>query len=111
MAVSTVRYAGRVLLWTRYNRLAQDGLFMIPLEVDMAAIEIELVQEENYLGQLREVLAPIRASGDFDAVVLDCPPPGDVIHEQLSGCRLFVDCLAVRVFGDGRIRPDIKGSG
>lgn len=53
---------------------AQDGLFMIPSEVDMAAIEIELVQRENYLGQLREVLAPIRASGDFDAVVLDCPP-------------------------------------
>lgn len=53
---------------------AQDGLFMIPSEVDMAAIEIELVQRENYLGQLREVLAPLRASGDFDAVVLDCPP-------------------------------------
>ena len=53
---------------------ARNGLYMIPSEVDMAAIEIELVQRENYLGQLREVLAPLRESGDFDAVVLDCPP-------------------------------------
>ncbi|PDH29111.1 MAG: sporulation initiation inhibitor Soj [Puniceicoccaceae bacterium MED-G30] len=53
---------------------AQNGLFMITSEVDMAAIEIELVQQENYLGQLREVLAPVRESGEFDAIILDCPP-------------------------------------
>ncbi len=53
---------------------ASGNLFLIPSEVDMAAIEIELVQRENYLLQLREVLAPLRASGDYDAVVLDCPP-------------------------------------
>lgn len=40
----------------------------------MAAIEIELVQRENYLVQLRECLAPLRASGDYDAIILDCPP-------------------------------------
>jgi chromosome partitioning protein len=53
---------------------ASDCLFMIPSEVDMAAIEIELVQRENYLVQLRECLAPIRESGDYDAIILDCPP-------------------------------------
>jgi chromosome partitioning protein len=51
-----------------------DCLFVIPSEVDMAAIEIELVQRENYLIQLRDVLASLRASGDYDAVILDCPP-------------------------------------
>ena len=53
---------------------ASDCLFMIPSEVDMAAIEIELVQRENYLIQLRECLAPLRESGDYDAIILDCPP-------------------------------------
>ncbi|MGB0257922.1 MAG: ParA family protein [Coraliomargarita sp.] len=53
---------------------ANANLFVIPSEVDMAAIEIELVQKENYLVQLREVLAPLRESGDYDAVILDCPP-------------------------------------
>ncbi|MEM1223346.1 MAG: ParA family protein [Verrucomicrobiota bacterium] len=53
---------------------ASDCLFLIPSEVDMAAIEIELFQRENYLIQLRECLEPLRESGDYDAVVLDCPP-------------------------------------
>jgi len=53
---------------------SSNCLFIIPSEVDMAAIEIELVQRENYLLQLRAVIAPLRASGDYDAIILDCPP-------------------------------------
>ena len=53
---------------------ASECLFMVPSEVDMAAIEIELIQRENYLIQLREVLEPLRQSGEYDAIVLDCPP-------------------------------------
>jgi chromosome partitioning protein len=53
---------------------ANDCLFMIPSEVDMAAIEIELYQRDDYLVQLREVLRPLRESDDYDAIVLDCPP-------------------------------------
>lgn len=53
---------------------AEKNLFMIPSEVDMAAIEIELVQRDNYLSQLRKCLEPVRESGNFRAIVLDCPP-------------------------------------
>ena len=53
---------------------ANDRLFVIPSEVDMAAIEIELYQRDDYLVQLRDVLAPLKASDDYDAIVLDCPP-------------------------------------
>lgn len=53
---------------------SSDCLFMIPSEVDMAAIEIELFQKEDYLLQLKSVIAPLRDSDDFDAIVLDCPP-------------------------------------
>ena len=49
-------------------------LYMIPSEVDMAAIEIELVQRDNYLVQLRECLEPVRNCGDYDAIIIDCPP-------------------------------------
>ena len=51
-----------------------ECLFIIPAEVDMAAVEIELVQQDNYLGQLRRCLEPVRNSGDYTAIVLDCPP-------------------------------------
>jgi chromosome partitioning protein len=50
------------------------NLFIIPSEVDMAAIEIELVQREDYLLQLKACIAPLRDSGEYDAIVLDCPP-------------------------------------
>jgi len=53
---------------------ASDCLYVIPSEVDMAAIEIELVQRDNYLIQLREVLQPLRDSGEYEAIILDCPP-------------------------------------
>jgi chromosome partitioning protein len=52
----------------------RKNLFVIPSEVDMAAIEIELVQRDNYLSQLKNCLEPVRESGDFRAIILDCPP-------------------------------------
>lgn len=50
------------------------NLDLIPSEVDMAAVESELLQRENYLSRLKTVLEPIRRSGKYDAVILDCPP-------------------------------------
>ena len=50
------------------------NLFLIPGEVDMAAIEIELSQRNNYLIQLRECLQPLRESDQYRAIILDCPP-------------------------------------
>ena len=51
-----------------------NNLYIIPSEVDMAAIEIELVQRDNYLVQLRECLEPVRNCGDYDVIIIDCPP-------------------------------------
>ncbi|WP_438483376.1 ParA family protein [Oleiharenicola lentus] len=53
---------------------AWPNLSVIPSEVDLAAIEIELAQQENYLLKLRAVLDPIRNSGNYRAIILDCPP-------------------------------------
>jgi chromosome partitioning protein len=49
-------------------------LDLIPSEVDMAALESELLQEGNYLARLREVVAPLKASGRHRAILFDCPP-------------------------------------
>ncbi len=54
---------------TAYERLA-----LIPSEEDLGALEIELAGTENYLGRLRSVLEPVRASGGYRAIVIDCPP-------------------------------------
>jgi len=49
-------------------------LALIPSEVDLAAIEIELAQQPNYLMRLRSVLEPLRSSGGYRAIIIDCPP-------------------------------------
>jgi len=54
---------------TSYEHLA-----IIPSEEDLAAAEIELAQMENYLSKLRSVLEPIRKSGGYRAIIIDCPP-------------------------------------
>jgi chromosome partitioning protein len=53
---------------------AYENLFLIPSEVDLAAAEIELAQTENYLMKLRACLQPVRDSGQFQAIIIDCPP-------------------------------------
>lgn len=52
----------------------EKNLFLIPSEVDLAAIEIELGQRQNYLKALAEVLEPLKNSGRFAVIILDCPP-------------------------------------
>ncbi len=53
---------------------ATPHLALIPSEVDLAAIEIELAQQDNYLLKLKQVLDPVRASNGYRAIILDCPP-------------------------------------
>lgn len=49
-------------------------LHLLPSEVDLAAAEIEIAQSENYLSRLKSALAPIIESGDYSAIIIDCPP-------------------------------------
>lgn len=51
-----------------------SNLSIIPAEVDLAAIEMELSQKDDYLLQLRRCIDPLLNSGNFQAVILDCPP-------------------------------------
>ncbi len=50
------------------------GLMIIPSEIDLAGCEIEIARAENYLHRLRGTLAPVRDTGQFDFIILDCSP-------------------------------------
>lgn len=52
----------------------EENLSLIPSEVDLAAIEIELSQQQDYLLQLRRCLNPLKESNKYAAIILDCPP-------------------------------------
>ncbi len=51
-----------------------ENFSIIPSEVDLAAVEIELAQKQDYLIQLRNCLQPLRNSVDFGVILIDCPP-------------------------------------
>lgn len=50
------------------------SLSIIPSEMELAGIEIELARAENHLTRLAEVLSPLRNDGRFDYMIIDCPP-------------------------------------
>lgn len=49
-------------------------LDIIPGEVDLAGAEIEIARMDNYLHRLRDALQPVKESGKYDFIFLDCPP-------------------------------------
>jgi len=51
-----------------------ERLNIIPSEVDMCGLDIELARAENHLHQVRRALQPVVASERFDLILVDCPP-------------------------------------
>jgi chromosome partitioning protein len=93
-------------------------LALIPSEEDLAAAEIELAQTENYLARLRGVLEPLRASGGYRAVIIDCPPSlGMLSMNSLAAADFLLialQCEYMALEGLGQILRNVdrlKGAG
>ena len=50
------------------------NLNVIPSEIDLAGAEIELSSRPGWQGAIKDALAPVKESGAFDYIILDCPP-------------------------------------
>ncbi len=50
------------------------GLAVVPSEVDLCAADLELARLENHLLRVAGALLPVRESGRFDVILVDCPP-------------------------------------
>ncbi|MBI5385128.1 MAG: ParA family protein [Verrucomicrobia bacterium] len=57
------------ILHTEFERLD-----VIPSEVDLCGADLELARMENHLARVRDCLQPIRESGRYDVIVMDCAP-------------------------------------
>lgn len=84
-----------------------QNLYLIPSEVDMAAIEIELGQKKDYLSQLKRCLDPVKDSGEFSAIVLDCPPALGMLSMNSLACAdyliIALQCEYLAMEGLGQI--------
>lgn len=52
----------------------QKKLFLAPSELDLAGAEIEIARMDDYLYRLKEALAGIRETNEYQHIILDCPP-------------------------------------
>jgi chromosome partitioning protein len=51
-----------------------DNFFIIPSNLDLAGVEVEIARMPDHLMRLRKALATFRSDETFDLVLLDCPP-------------------------------------
>jgi chromosome partitioning protein len=51
-----------------------DRLEIIPSEMDLCGLDIELVRAEGHLQQVQRALQPVINSQRFDLILVDCPP-------------------------------------
>ena len=89
-----------------------EHLALIPSEEDLAASEIELAQTENYLAKLKAVLAPIRKSGGFRTIIIDCPPAlGMLSMNSLAAADyllIALQCEYLALEGLGQILRNVE---
>jgi chromosome partitioning protein len=53
---------------------AYENLSLIPSEMDLCGLEIQLARGEDHLQRVARALAPVADSGQFDLILVDCPP-------------------------------------
>lgn len=51
-----------------------ECLDIIPSEMDLCGLDIELVRAEAHLQQVRRALQPVSESQRYDLIMVDCPP-------------------------------------
>src|SRR6266571_8100573 len=50
------------------------GAFVIPADLDLAGVEVEIARMDDHLTRLAQALTILRRDETFDFVLLDCPP-------------------------------------
>jgi chromosome partitioning protein len=91
---------------------SHDNLALLPSEEDLAAAEIELAQTENYLSRLRTVIEPIRTSGKYRVIIIDCPPAlGMLSMNSLAAANFLLialQCEYMALEGLGQILRNVE---
>tara|TARA_B110000881_G_C18601529_1_gene535667 strand:- start:2088 stop:2873 length:786 start_codon:yes stop_codon:yes gene_type:complete len=77
-----------------------DNLSIVPGDIDLAGVEIELAQMPDYLVRLRQILDELGKSSDYDYVILDTPPSlGILMTSALAAADEIVIPLQCEWFG------------
>jgi chromosome partitioning protein len=61
-------------LLDKIKSTAFERLEIIPSEVDLCGLDIELARTDNHLHRVAQALQPVIESQRFDLIIIDCPP-------------------------------------
>ncbi len=53
---------------------AYEGLEMVPSEMDLCGVDVELLKSENHLQRFALALQPVVQAARHDVILVDCPP-------------------------------------
>lgn len=77
-----------------------SNLSLVPGDMDLAGVEIELAQMPDYLARLRQILDELGKSSDYDYVILDTPPSlGVLMTSALAAADEIIIPLQCEWFG------------
>jgi chromosome partitioning protein len=65
---------GEEALATRIKPTGRENLALIPSELDLCGADVELARLPDHLVRLARALSPVRASEQFELLLVDCPP-------------------------------------
>ncbi|HMP83179.1 MAG TPA: AAA family ATPase, partial [Verrucomicrobiota bacterium] len=65
---------GEGSLLDKVKPTAFERLEIVPSEVDLCGVDVELARSENHLQRVGMALQPVRESDRYDLVIVDCPP-------------------------------------
>jgi len=65
---------GEGSLLDKIKPTAYERLEIIPSELDLCGIDVELARSENHLRRVAQTLEPVLGSNRFEIVIIDCPP-------------------------------------
>lgn len=77
-----------------------ERLSLIPADMDLAGVEIELARRDDHLTRLREILQELKKKGLFDYIILDTPPSlGVLMTSALASADEVIIPLQCEWFG------------
>jgi chromosome partitioning protein len=96
----------------------RDDLFIVPADLDLAGVEVEIARMPDHLTRLAETLKPLQSDGTFDFVLLDCPPSlGILMSNALAAADELLTPIQCEYFAlEGlvkivRLIEQVRGSG
>jgi chromosome partitioning protein len=95
-----------------------EGLFLVPANLDLAGVEVEIVRMGDHLTRLTKALSILRDDQTFDFILLDCPPSlGILMTNALAAADELLTPIQCEYFAlEGlvkivRVVEQVRGSG